>query len=60
MINQQADEVIGISLGLLGGVEQFRYGPLACKMLFLKASEVNKDNNWRKRYFFHLLREEVL
>jgi hypothetical protein len=29
-------------------------------MLFLKASEVNKDNNWRKRYFFHLLREEVL
>ena len=41
-INQLADEVIGISLGLLGGVGHFRYGPLACKM-FLKASEVNKD-----------------
>ena len=37
-IHQLADEVIGISLGLLG---HFQYGPLVCKT-FLRASELNK------------------
>ena len=37
-IHQLADEVIGISLGLLG---HFQYGPLVCET-FLRASELNK------------------
>ena len=40
-IHQVADEVIGMSLALLGGNGHFRYGPLACKT-FLRASECNK------------------
>ena len=39
-IHQLGDEVIEISLALLGGNGHFRYGPLACKM-FLRASELN-------------------
>jgi len=40
-IHQLAVEVIGISLGLLGGNGHYRYGPLACKM-FLRASELSQ------------------
>ena len=40
-IHQLADEVIGMSLALLGSNGHFRYGPLACKM-FLRASKLDK------------------
>ena len=40
-IHQLADEVIGISLQMLGGNGHFRHGPLACKM-FLRASKLDK------------------
>ncbi len=39
-IHQVADDLIGISLAMLGGNGHFRYGPLACKML-LRASELD-------------------
>jgi len=39
-IHHLPDDVLGLSLELLGGIGHFRYCPLACK-LFLKASEKN-------------------